>query len=110
MVDQDNDLIIDEEYWGYKSDEKIKILIYDALHNNIIHLEKYDIDYCFEGEVLNYFEAETVSELENYIKSIGSKIKAILFFISTETDSLISEVSEAWDMPRPYCRSGRAHV
>lgn len=94
MDDQDNDFIVDE---------KIKILIDDALHNNHIHLEKYDIDYCFEGEVLHYFEADTISEIEDYVKGIGDKIKAILFMFSINSDTLIMEVKETWDVPRPYC-------
>ena len=105
MNDQDIDYMVANEYLGqgHKYDEKIKILIDDALNNNYIHLEKYDIDYCFEGEVLHYFEADTISEIEDYVKGIGSKIKAILFFINSETDLLISEVLEALNMPRPYC-------
>ena len=94
MVDQDNDFIVDE---------KIKILIDDVLHNNDIHFVKDDIDYCFAGEVLHYFEADTISEIEDYVKSIGGKIKAILFMFNINSDTLMKEVIEALNVPRPYC-------
>ena len=43
-------------------DEKTNKLINDALHNNLTHIEKYDIDDCFGEEFPDYFEADSIDE------------------------------------------------
>lgn len=118
MLDNfDVDFIVDDEdFWKEKdeSDESVekKIepdeenvktdnLIYDALHHNMIHLEKYDLDHCFEGENPEYFEAVTIAEIVEYLKSIKRKIKAVLIFVSGNMQ--MSEVQEAVDAIKPYC-------
>ena len=88
-----NDLEPDEE--SVKTDN----LIYDALHNSLTHLEKYDLDHCFKGENPEYFEADTIAEIEEYFKKF--KIKALLIFVSG--NPLMSEVQEAVDAIKPYC-------
>jgi len=88
-----NDLEPDEE--SVKTDN----LIYDALHNNLTHLEKCDIDNCFEGELPTYFEAESIGEVVDYAKN--KKIKAILIFVGGNPQ--MSEVQEAVDAIKPYC-------
>ena len=88
-----NDLEPDEE--SVKTDN----LIYDALHNNLTHLEKCDIDNCFEGELPTYFEAESIGEVVDYAKN--KKIKAMLIFVGGTPQ--MSEVQEAVDAIKPYC-------
>ena len=80
-------------------DEKTNKLINDALHNNLTHLEKYDIDESFGGEHPTYFEAESIGEIVDYVKN--KKIKAMLLF--AKEDVLMCEVKEAIDALEPYC-------
>ena len=117
LDDFDIDFIVDDEdFWKEKDEpdepvekkiepdkESVKTdnLIYDALHHNMIHLEKYDLDHCFEGENPEYFEADTIAEIVEYFKSIKRKIKALLIFVSG--NPLMSEVQEAVDAIKPYC-------
>ncbi len=82
-------------------DEKTNNLIHDALHNNLTHLEKCDIDDCFDGEYPKYFEADTIDKIVNYAKSANGKIKAMLLF--ARSDTTISEVQETIDALEPYC-------
>lgn len=89
-----NDLEPDEE--SVKTDN----LIYDALHNNLTHLEKCDIDNCFGSEFPTYFEADTIAEVVDYVKN--KKIKAILIFVGGNPQ--MSEVQEAVDAIKPYCK------
>ena len=80
-------------------DEKTNKLINDALHNNLTHLEKYDIDNCFGGELPSYFEAESIGEIVDYVKN--KKIKAMLLFV--RSDCAMCEAKEAIDALEPYC-------
>ena len=82
-------------------DAKASKLIYDALHNNLVHLQKWDIDECFAGEFPRYFEADTLGEIVGYVKSARGKIKAVLIFV--DGDTAICEVSEAVKAIEPYC-------
>lgn len=82
-------------------DEKTNKLINDALHNNLTHLEKYDIDESFWGELPTYFEAESIGEIVDYAKNASGKIKAMLLF--AKEDVLMCEVKEAIDALEPYC-------
>ena len=82
-------------------DEKTNKLIDDALHNNLTHLEKYDIDESFGSEHPTYFEAESIGEIVDYVKNASGKIKAMLFF--ARSDCAICEVKEAIDALEPYC-------
>ena len=82
-------------------EEKKNKLIYDALHNNLVHLQKWDIDECFAGEFPLYFEADTLGEIVGYAKSACGKIKAGLLFV--DGDTAICEVSEAVKAIEPYC-------
>ena len=82
-------------------EEKKNKLIYDALHNNLVHLQKWDIDECFAGEFPLYFEADTLGEIVGYVKSACGKIKAGLLFV--DGDTAICEVSEAVKAIEPYC-------
>ena len=103
LDDFDVDFIVDDEDFWKERDEpdleadeesvKTDNLIYDALHNSLTHLEKYDLDHCFEGENPEYFEADTIAEIVEYFKSIKRKIKALLIFVSG--NPLMSEVQEA---------------
>ena len=88
-----NDLEPDEE--SVKTDN----LIYDALHNSLTHLEKCDIDNCFEGELPTYFEAESIGEIVDYAKN--KKIKTMLIFVGGNMQ--MSEVQEVVDAIKPYC-------
>ena len=115
MDDHDIDLIIDDEYFWQEHEpsemerqyeayceeceEKTNKLINDALHNSLTHLEKYDIDNCFEGEFPTCFEADTIAEVVDYVKN--KKIKAILIFVGGNPQ--MSEVQEAVDAIKPYC-------
>ena len=122
MDDHDIDLIIDDEYFWQEHEpseierqyeayceeceayweeckEKKNKLISDALHNNLTHLEKCDIDNCFEGEFPTYFEAESIAEVVDYAKN--KKIKAMLIFVGGTPQ--MSEVQEAVDAIKPYC-------
>ena len=115
MDDHDIDLIIDDEYFWQEHEpsemerqyeayceeceEKTNKLINDALHNNLTHLEKYDIDNCFESEFPTYFEAESIGEIVDYAKN--KKIKAMLIFVGGNPQ--MSEVQEAVDAIKPYC-------
>ena len=74
-------------------------LVNDALNHNLVHLSKYDIEGCFEDLSPSYFEAKELSELVDYAK--GKKIKAMLLFVSEETQ--MSDVKEAIDAIKPYC-------
>lgn len=80
-------------------DEKTNKLIDDTLHNSLTHLEKYDIDESFDGELPTYFEAESIGEIVDYVKN--KKIKAMLFF--SRSDCAMCEVKEAIDALEPYC-------
>ena len=82
-------------------DAKASKLIYDALHNSLVHLQKWDIDECFAGEFPLYFEADTLGEIVEYAKSACGKIKAMLIFVNGDT--AICEVSEAVKAIEPYC-------
>ena len=115
MDDHDIDLIIDDEYFWQEHqpsdidiqyeayceecEEKTNKLINDALHNNLTHLEKCDIDNCFGSELPTYFEAESIGEVVDYAKN--KKIKAILIFVGGNPQ--MSEVQEAVDAIKPYC-------
>lgn len=101
LDDLDIDFIVDDEDFWKENDEldleadeesvKTDNLIYDALHNSLTHLEKYDLDHCFEGSSPIYFEADTIAEIVEYLKKF--KIKALLIFVSG--NPLMSEVQEA---------------
>ena len=83
--------------------EKADKLIFDALHNSHMHIEQYDIDWCFEGETPEYFEADTIAEIVDYAKSKERKIKALfLFFVITDTTP-ISELMEVYYAIKQYC-------
>lgn len=115
MDDHDIDLIIDDEYFWQEHqpsdidiqyeayceecEEKTNKLINDALHNNLTHLEKCDIDNCFGSEFPTCFEADTIAEVVDYVKN--KKIKAILIFVGGNPQ--MSEVQEAVDAIKPYC-------
>ena len=112
MDDHDIDLIIDDEYFWQEHEpsemerqyeayceECEEKLINDALHNNLTHLEKCDIDNCFGSELPTYFEAESIAEVVDYVKN--KKIKAILIFVGGNPQ--MSEVQEAVDAIKPYC-------
>ena len=111
MDERDIDFIVEDESFlqeyeptepepPYKEyDEKTNKLLFDALHNNLTHLEKYDIDESFEGELPTYFEAESIGEIVDYVKN--KKIKAMLLF--AKEDVLMCEVKEAIDALEPYC-------
>lgn len=115
MDDHDIDFIVDDEYFWQehepselerqyeeyieKCEEKTNKLINDALHNNLTHLEKYDIDESFGGELPTYFEAESIGEIVDYVKN--KKIKAMLLF--ARSDCAMCEVKEAIDALEPYC-------
>ena len=115
MDDHDIDFIVDDEYFWQEHepseierqyeayceeyDEKTNKLINDALHNNLTHLEKYDIDESFEGEHPTYFEAESIGEIVDYVKN--KKIKAMLLFV--RSDCAMCEAKEAIDALEPYC-------
>ena len=111
LDDFDVDFIVDDEDFWKERDEpdleadeesvKTDNLIYDALHNSLTHIEKYDLDHCFEGCSPMYFEADTIAEIVEYFKSIKRKIKAVLIFVSG--NPLMSEVQEAVDAIEPYC-------
>lgn len=92
LDDFDIDFIVDDEdFWKEKDEpderdlepdeESVKTdnLIHDALHKNLVHLEKYDLDQCFGNECPQYFEADTIAEVLDYVKKM--KIKAILIFV-----------------------------
>ncbi len=107
LDDFDIDFIVDDEdFWKEKDEpdepvekkiepdkESVKTdnLIYDALHNSLTHIEKYDLDHCFEGCSPMYFGADTIAEIVEYLKKF--KIKALLIFVSG--NPLMSEVQEA---------------
>jgi len=111
MDERDIDFIVEDESFlqeyeptepepPYKEyDEKTNKLLFDALHNNLTHLEKYDIDESFEGELPTYFEADSIGEIVDYVKN--KKIKAMLLF--AKEDVLMCEVKEAIDALEPYC-------
>ena len=111
MDERDIDFIVEDESFlqeyeptepepPYKEyDEKTNKLLFDALHNNLTHLEKYDIDESFEGELPTYFEAESIGEIVDYVKN--KKIKAMLFF--ARSDCAMCEVKELIDALEPYC-------
>ena len=117
MDERDIDFIVDDEYFWkehepseierqYEAyceeyDEKTNKLINDALHNNLTHLEKYDIDESFGGELPTYFEAESIGEIVDYVKNASGKIKAMLLF--AKEDVLMCEVKELIDALEPYC-------
>ena len=117
MDERDIDFIVDDEYFWQEHepseierqyeayceeyDEKTNKLIDDALHNNLTHLEKYDIDESFEGELPTYFEAESIGEIVDYVKNASGKIKAMLLF--AKEDVLMCEVKELIDALEPYC-------
>ncbi len=113
MDDHDIDFIVEDEsflqeyepnepeppYEEY--DEKTNKLLFDALHNNLTHLEKYDIDESFGGELPTYFEAESIGEIVDYAKNASGKIKAMLLFV--RSDCAMCEAKEAIDALEPYC-------
>ncbi|BDC97523.1 hypothetical protein [Treponema saccharophilum] len=112
LGDFDIDIIVnDEDFWKEKDepdesdlepDEEIvktDNLIHDALHKNLVHLEKYDLDQCFGNECPHYFEADTIAEVLDYVKKM--RIKAILIFVGGNPQ--MSEVQEAVDAIKPYC-------
>lgn len=115
MDDHDIDLIIDDEYFWQEHEpseierqyeayceeceEKMNKLINDALHNNLTHLEKCDIDNCFGSEFPTCFEAESIGEVLDYVKN--RKIKAMLLFVGGNPQ--MSEVQEVVDAIKPYC-------
>ena len=115
MDDHDIDFIVDDEYFWQEHEpseidrqyeayceeceEKTNKLINDALHNNLTHLEKYDIDESFGGELPSYFEAESIGEIVDYVKN--KKIKAMLLFV--RSDCAMCEAKEAIDALEPYC-------
>ena len=112
LDDFDIDFIVDDEdFWKEKDEpderdlepdeESVKTdnLIHDALHKNLVHLEKYDLDQCFGNECPQYFEADTIAEVLDYVKKM--KIKAILIFVGGNPQ--MSEVQEAVDAIKPYC-------
>ena len=115
MDDHDIDFIIDDEYFWQEHEpsdidmqyeayceeceEKKNKLIHDALHNNLTHLEKCDIDNCFGSEFPTCFEADTIAEVVDYVKN--KKIKAMLLFL--RSDCAMCEAKEAIDALEPYC-------
>lgn len=112
LDDFDIDFIVDDEdFWKEKDEpderdlepdeESVKTdnLIHDALHKNLVHLEKYDIDQCFGNKCPHYFEADTIAEVLDYVKKM--KIKAILIFVGGNPQ--MSEVQEAVDAIKLYC-------
>ena len=115
MDDHDIDFIVDDEYFWQEHepseierqyeayceeyDEKTNKLINDALHNNLTHLEKYDIDESFGSEFPTYFEAESIGEIVDYAKN--KKIKTMLIFVGGNMQ--MSEVQEVVDAIKPYC-------
>lgn len=115
MDDHDIDFIIDDEYFWQEHEpseidlqyeayceeceEKTNKLINDALHNNLTHLEKCDIDNCFGSEFPTYFEADTIAKVVDYVKY--KKIKTMLLFV--RSDCAMCEVQEAVDAIKPYC-------
>jgi len=117
MDEREIDFIVDDEYFWQEHepskierqyeayceeyDEKTNKLINDALHNNLTHLEKYDIDESFEGELPTYFEAESIGKIVDYVKNASGKIKAMLLF--AKEDVLMCEVKELIDALEPYC-------
>ena len=80
-------------------------LIFDAIHRNIAHLEKRDIDECFAGRTPQYFETETLSALVDFAKGGSGKIAAMLIFVGA--DSVMSEVKAAIDVLLPFCADGK---
>lgn len=115
MDDHDIDFIVDDEYFWQEHepselerqyeayceeyDEKTNKLLFDALNKSLTHIEKYDIDNCFQGELPTYFEAESIGEIVDYAKN--KKIKAMLLF--ARSDCAMCEVKEAIDALEPYC-------
>lgn len=115
MDDHDIDFIVDDEYFWQEHEpseielqyeayceeceEKTNKLINDALHNNLTHLEKCDIDNCFGSEFPTYFEADTIAKVVDYVKY--KKIKAMLLFV--RSDCAMCEAKEAIDALEPYC-------
>ena len=115
MDDHDIDFIVDDEYFWQehepselerqyeayieKCEEKTNKLINDALNKSLTHIEKYDIDNCFQDELPTYFEAESIGEIVDYAKN--KKIKAMLLF--ARSDCAMCEVKEAIDALEPYC-------
>lgn len=104
--DFDVDFGIDDEFFSEEPDLEPDYdsvmydnLIYDALNHNLVHLEMPDIDRCFEGGDPRYFEAETIPDVVDYVKS--AKIKAMLLFV--KADILMCELTEAIDALKPYC-------
>ena len=117
MDDHDIDFIVDDEYFWQEHepseierqyeayceeyDEKTNKLIDDALNKSLTHIEKYDIDNCFQDELPTYFEAESIGEIVDYAKNASGKIKAMLLF--ARSDCAMCEVKEAIDSIEPYC-------
>ena len=117
MDDHDIDFIVDDEYFWQehepseierqyeayieKCEEKTNKLINDALNKSLTHIEKYDIDNCFQGELPTYFEAESIGEIVDYAKNASGKIKAMLLFV--RSDCAMCEAKEAIDALEPYC-------
>ncbi len=100
-IDRQYELYYEGQYEAYceECEEKNNKLIHDALHNNLTHLEKCDIDNCFGSEFPTCFEADTIAEVVDYAKN--KKIKAILIFVGGNPQ--MSEVQETVDAIKPYC-------
>lgn len=86
-----------------KNVSKSDRLLHDVLYNNLVHIEKYDIDKCFDEKSPKYFEAGSLSELIDIAKTREGKITAMLLFVCA--NSAMSEVKEAIDSIKPYCES-----
>lgn len=83
--------------------EKADKLIFDALYNSHMHIEQYDIDWCFAGETPEYFEANTIAEIVDYVKDKERKIKALFLFFSITDTTPISEFMEVYYTIKQYC-------
>ena len=88
----------DELDYGSKM---LNCLVNDAINHTNGVLEKFDIDQCFYGGVPEYFEAENLPELIDFVKSIKSKISSILLYVNQAAS--ISEIESVIKSIIPYC-------
>ena len=88
----------DELNYGSKM---LNRLVDDSINHTVGHLEKYDIDQCFNGGIPQFFESENIPELIDFVKSIKSKISSILIYVN-QTAS-ISEIESVIKSIIPYC-------
>ena len=81
--------------------EMLNRLVDDSINHTVGHLEKFDIDQCFYGGEPEYFEAETLPELIDFVKSIKSKISSILLYVNQAAS--ISKIESVIKSIIPYC-------